>query len=279
MSDAFTEHEEIAALLGAYALDAVDGAEGELVRAHVETCPRCRAELEACRAAAASLATHRVPAPPHLWTRIAQELNRTPPAASLDLPAPPLGRLEVVPQRPGSAPDDRGDGASAKGDARSVQRRRQPRRRAALAAAAAALVLVGGIGFAGAQLEAKIDSPSGTPNGSADGASPGALLANPNHQVTALRTPQGQVVAQATTLDGHGYLVSQGMAALPASESYQLWGLIQGQPVSLGLLGPAPRTVAFSYGASRPSVIMVTVEPAGGVTTPDRAPLAQGPLN
>ncbi len=39
------DHESIAELLGAYALDALEPAEMELVEAHLQECPRCAAEV------------------------------------------------------------------------------------------------------------------------------------------------------------------------------------------------------------------------------------------
>lgn len=80
------------------------------------------------------------------------------------------------------------------------------------------------------------------------------------------------------SLDGHGYVLATAMTGLPHGQTYQLWGLIGGQPISLGLLGPHPHTVGFSYGSVRPSEILVTVEPAAGVVSPDRSPVATGPV-
>ena len=48
-------HEAASELLGAYALDAVDGAERSDLEEHLATCPRCRAELDGLREAAAAL--------------------------------------------------------------------------------------------------------------------------------------------------------------------------------------------------------------------------------
>ena len=39
-------HDEASDLLGAYALDAVDGDEFVELEEHLGTCPRCRAELD-----------------------------------------------------------------------------------------------------------------------------------------------------------------------------------------------------------------------------------------
>ena len=41
-------------------------------------------------------------------------------------------------------------------------------------------------------------------------------------------------------------MVSSSLSLLPANETYQLWGIVRGQPVSLGLLGNQPRAVPFT---------------------------------
>ena len=40
--------------------------------------------------------------------------------------------------------------------------------------------------------------------------------------------------------DGQGYLVKSDLPTLSSAKTYQLWGVINGQPISLGLLGQAP---------------------------------------
>ena len=50
-------HEEASELLGAYALHAVDGDEVTEVEEHLDTCPRCRAELDGLREVAGALGT------------------------------------------------------------------------------------------------------------------------------------------------------------------------------------------------------------------------------
>ena len=73
--DGSLSHEEIQELLGAYALDAVDGDEAELVELHLRDCPRCRAEVEDHRETAAMLAHVGAPAPAGVWNRIAEQLE------------------------------------------------------------------------------------------------------------------------------------------------------------------------------------------------------------
>jgi anti-sigma-K factor RskA len=72
-------HRQIQELLGAYALDAVDGDEAEVVELHLRECPRCRAEVEEHRETAATLAHLGAPAPAGLWDRIASQLEEEAP--------------------------------------------------------------------------------------------------------------------------------------------------------------------------------------------------------
>jgi len=67
------------------------------------------------------------------------------------------------------------------------------------------------------------------------------------------------------------------MPDLPKAETYQLWAMIGGQPISLGLMGNSPAQASFTVsGSATVSALAVTVEPAGGVVAPDRPPVATG---
>ena len=68
-------HEEIQELLGAFALDAVDGDEAEAIELHLRECPRCRAEVTEQREVAALLAHTGATAPEGVWVRILEELE------------------------------------------------------------------------------------------------------------------------------------------------------------------------------------------------------------
>ena len=78
-------HEEIQELLGAYALDAVDDDERDVVDDHLTTCVRCRAEVSDHRETAALLAFSGEDAPTGVWDRIASTLDASPPRAPLEL--------------------------------------------------------------------------------------------------------------------------------------------------------------------------------------------------
>jgi len=77
--------------------------------------------------------------------------------------------------------------------------------------------------------------------------------------------------------DGRGYLVSSSLPSLDAGRTYQLWGVVGKTPISLGLLGAAPRQAAFTMaGSRRASSFGITVEPAGGSVTPTFPMVASG---
>jgi anti-sigma-K factor RskA len=67
------------------------------------------------------------------------------------------------------------------------------------------------------------------------------------------------------------------MPALSSDETYQLWGIINGTPISIGLMGDLPNEVGFTVaGGATPSSLDVTVEPAGGTQTPTSPVVASG---
>jgi anti-sigma-K factor RskA len=115
------------------------------------------------------------------------------------------------------------------------------------------------------------------------GAPPSAVvsaLETPGHQVVNMKGPQhgrtGQV-AQFVLASGRGYLVSSSLPALSADQTYQLWGIVDGQPISLGLLGQRPDHATFTLaGSPSASKLGITIEPAGGSVVPSRPMVAQG---
>jgi anti-sigma-K factor RskA len=58
----------------------------------------------------------------------------------------------------------------------------------------------------------------------------------------------------------------EALPALPDDETYQLWGVIGDQVISLGVLGHNPEIELFSAGAPV-SQLVVTIEQAGGVVS------------
>jgi anti-sigma-K factor RskA len=102
-------------------------------------------------------------------------------------------------------------------------------------------------------------------------------LEAPGHQVVGLRDGSTRTVAQFLLADGRGYVVSSSLPTLKASEMYQLWGVVDGQPISLGLLGPSSSRSVFTVaGSAAPSQLRITVEPSGGSVVPSGAAIAVG---
>jgi anti-sigma factor RsiW len=265
-----TEHAELEELIGAYVLDALDPDETARLERHLDGCPRCRSEVDAGREIAGQLGTSiRVdseePLPPGLWDRIAENV-----ATSSRRPPEPM---------PGLA-----DGAATTAvvdlsEARAERNRWERARWAVAAVAVAAVVAVVVLGTALAHTHHQLDQATNTPGGG-QGAAVHAALATPDHRTVTLSSPEGAELAEFVVLpSGQGYMVWSKMPSLPTDETYQLWAIIGGQAISTGLLGHQPQHATFTLASTaKPSELAVTVEPAGGVTAPNRTPVASGGL-
>jgi anti-sigma factor RsiW len=129
-------HDELAELLGAYALDAVDDTDGEreAVRLHLLDCARCRAEVAQHREVAALLAHTGEPAPAAVWDRI---------TAAIEGEAPPAPQPLLRAVRPSPAP--------------------RPRwwSRPLMGAAAAAIVVIAALGWLAFDANRRLDDLEG----------------------------------------------------------------------------------------------------------------------
>jgi len=246
-------HDEVQELLGAYALDAVDGDERERVEDHLRECARCRAEVAQHREVAAQLASTGADAPEGLWRRIAAELELEPGAASGDLAA-------ILPLAP--RPASRGPLVGI------------------AAAAAAVVVAVGVLGWQVHHDADQIRRLRGSVAASGVGPAASAALADPAARVTVLSSTDGRVRLTAVVEpDGSGYLLHAGaLPALPAGETYQLWAVSGAARISLGVLGGRPETVAFHAGGSGVGALAITAEHGGGAVQPTGTPLVTGTL-
>jgi anti-sigma-K factor RskA len=251
-------HDEASDLLGAYALDAVDGDEFVELEEHLGTCPRCRAELDSLREVAAAMGNSVEPTPEGLWSQIALRL----PDRRDDGEAPPMPELTRDVRTPFRAPPT---------ESTSRRRRTIIGTVGAIAVAAAAVAAVLGIGLV--QADNKVSnlqnaSPAAT-----------AALRAPGHRIVVLdsstsKTEQAKVVVLPS---GQGYVVSSTLPALDNGRTYQLWAIEGTQPISLGLLGSAPGRAAFTMaGSTRPSHLSITAEPAGGSVFPTGPIIASG---
>jgi anti-sigma-K factor RskA len=100
----------------------------------------------------------------------------------------------------------------------------------------------------------------------------------PGHKLVTVSGSTDNTLAKFVMLpDGRGYLVSSELPALSSKDTYQLWGIVNGKPVSVGVMGNAPRRVTFTLASSpAPSALAVTVEPSGGSLTPAKNIVASG---
>src|ERR1700694_1057326 len=83
MSSGKMGHEEVETLLGVYALDALPAEEAQQVERHLESCPKCRLELQTHRDTAALMGNAGGQAPEGLWDRIAAALQGETPQLDL----------------------------------------------------------------------------------------------------------------------------------------------------------------------------------------------------
>ncbi len=241
------DHDEVQQLLGAYALDAVDPDEAEAVRDHLSSCPRCRDELATYRLAAAALGPAGGDAPPGVWDRIAGRLTDSPPP------------LRLV--RPPAARRSRWASWGA---------------RVGAAAAAAAIAF---LGWDVSHLDARLGRLQAAVSRSGVAQAAGAAALAPGSRRVELRSSTSRLQAVVVIRpNGQGFLVSTTLPPLPPGRTYQLWGLSGTRLVSLGLLGRAPAPSAFRVGGGT-RALMITAEPAGGVSAPDTPVLVRGALS
>jgi len=258
-------HELAYDLLPAFSLDAVDSDEHEQIETHLLDCPRCRAELDAHRDVAAALGNSVEPLPEGLWTSIASQL-----LTNHDEEAPPMPTLVR------NGPDDEFVGSfSTPGGARPRVSRRRLLSAISLAVACAAAAVILGVNLVDANnqvahLQGAIGETAHT--------AVLAALETPGHKVVTMKGANGHDLAEFVVLpSGQGYLVDSHLPALSPKETYQLWGVIDGQTISLGLLGRAPHLVTFTLaGAPGASRLGITAEPTGGSVLPGEAMLASG---
>jgi anti-sigma-K factor RskA len=245
------DHEPIEALLGAFALDALEAEESAVVESHLPGCPRCRAEVATYRETAALLAHPGAAAPEGVWDRIAAALDETPPEFDLT-------RLVSL----------------------TRTRRRSVSLRVAIAAVAVAAVLTAFFGVRVGRQDARLAEVSHQVDEvlrkEALRGTALAAMADPDAEEVRLTSSDGKWVARLVRLpDGTGYLVADTLASLPANRSYQLWALRTDANISLGVLGGDPDVSSFQL-IGPVQGYAITDEVAGGVAQTGSPPVVVG---
>jgi anti-sigma-K factor RskA len=255
--------EELHTLTGAYALDALDGAERDRFIRHLHRCQVCDNEVRGMRDTAARLGMAVAAVPPaYLRERVlaaAASTRQLPPETQ---PLPARGALLARwpiwsrPARP----------AGRSGPARESW---LPRPAALLAAAAAAVAIVLGVtqvvtqrelGHAQAQTQA-VES----------------VLSAPDAQLVMRRTSAGGWATVVVSPSQHALvLTTSGLPALSAAKVYEVWYMKPGDDRPAGLLStsaPGRTTPLLADHLVAGDQIGVTVEPAGGTSRPTTAPI------
>lgn len=102
-----------------------------------------------------------------------------------------------------------------------------------------------------------------------------AALAADGSLTFGLTDGEGQEVATVVLLDdGTGLLTIEGLPAVDEGRTYQLWGVMDGEVVSVGLAGDGPGTSAFTADGERLEALVLTEEEAGGVAVSEADPVA-----
>ena len=245
------------------ALDAVVGDEYEQIEAHLDECPRCRAELDAYRDVTAAMGNSVEPLPEGLWTSISSRL----PERRMKSRRPCLGWSSPTvrkraPSKAGSRP-----ACVPRATVLAVDRhdRRRCRRRGHRARAST---------WCGRTIGWR---RTRTPSASRRPPPWWRPWMTPGHKLVNLDNTSGHRLAQfVITPDWRGYLVPPPEAAASA-ETYQLWAINDGRSISLGLLGSRPTSPpSLSAGSPGPSQLGITVEPAGGSVVPSSPMVASG---
>lgn len=242
-------------LLGAYALDALLPDEAAAMRTHLATCAEHRAQAAELRTTAGVLPAlaHAAAAPTALRARV-------------------LDAIAVTPQDQPDAFSPRAPGAMARRAAPSSAETRArlrwvPSRTQWGAMAAAIVVLVGGLIAWNVVLMNRVNE------------SDADRFANASPVIRQLDARGGEGAGTIVYFgeEGRAVVLLDGIDALDASQTYQMWTLApDGTPTSAGLLaadadGHATSIVAVD--ASAVDAFAVTIEPAGGSAAPTTDPI------
>jgi Anti-sigma-K factor rskA len=258
-------HQELDGLLGAFALDAVDGEEREQVERYLQRSPRARALVAEYRQTAAFLADPGTEAPPGLWERIEEGLAEEPADRPPQLDRP---ESEIVVTLP--PPRSRFGGPWA-------------RRAVAAVAAAAALLVVGVLALKVVQQDDRISDLARKADRGGVLAAAEAASRDPSATKVRLSSPDGAMAARVVYLpDGQGFLVPSNLRPLTPELTYQLWARVgerqSPRSLSAGVLGSDPEVTAFRM---RGPVLgfAITKERTPGVVASDNPAVAEGSVD
>lgn len=248
--------QEIHALVGAYALDALDEDERREFERHLASCQTCRDEVVTLREAAAGLSgLTDTPAPGDLRGTVLDAIGGLPQRGHDTAP---------VSSPPSSAPTARSAGQPA--DQIAARRRRSRRILAGVAAAvAAAIIVVGGVTW----------HPWSRDQSSSQLTATQQVLQAKDARRFVQQIDGATATIVLSPSQGKAVLVTKDMPAAPEGHVYQLWFFDRaGTPTRAGLMPhDHDATVLLKGDATRATGVGITVEPAGGSAQPTTKPL------
>ena len=273
------EHREIQEFLGVYALDAVDPETAAMIERHLAGCVKCSIEVAQHHEVAGLLANSGGASPAGLWDGIAAQIDGSVPPSWERLAArlePGDGRSERL-VRSDEDEDEAGTGADATVvPITSGRRNRWMLRGASLVAAAAAIIAL----VLGVQVHHLNNQVSALQAHPLLSAAEQSALGQPSTKQVELTSMTSSIPGKVTvvlTSSGTGFVEVDQLRALPSDKTYQLWGVIGGRTISLGLLGPHPSVVPFSVaGDGSVQAFAITAEHAGGVVQSANQPVVAG---
>jgi anti-sigma-K factor RskA len=248
------EHIELYAL-GALEVDEVERVEREIAAEPVAERQRYRREISRTLDALASLsAEYATPPPPQIRQLVLADL---PPAAEStpDVERPQHGPDSV---RPANVVD--------------ITTRRRRLSIAVGAVAAALILIIGGV------LVGRVTAPDDTGPVAQDGVNQqmSQVLAAPDMQLQqAAVGDDASVTVVASREEDLAVVMADGLPAVPAGQTYQMWLIGDGHdPLSVGLMQGSPGRQAIAINdVAGSDKVGVTVEPAGGSPQPTSSPV------
>lgn len=231
--------DDIEEYLGAYALDAVEPEERLVIEQYLATHPRARAEVAEHQEVATLLAFTGGRAPDRLWDRISDAVEDQAPE-----PGPELAKLMPL---------------------SAAQRRRDLRTGLFAIVGAAAAAIIVALGLVVLDQRDRLDDSEIA----LEAVFEKALDESGSRPVTLLVTDTSVTVPGVVTADGDGYVRADDLPALGPDETYQLWAFLpdRPEPISLGVLGPAPTIAAFHTDVDQ-ATLAISAEQRGGAAAP-----------
>ncbi|MFE6225933.1 anti-sigma factor domain-containing protein [Streptomyces sp. NPDC057854] len=239
-------HTDLHALVGAYALDALDGAEADAFTRHLDECEACRREVAEFRATTARLAS-----------AVAEE----PPAALKQRTLDALDGVRQLPPRLNSAHVTR-----------SLAERL--RRKALLLGLAASLVAAASFaGLAVWQHQEVRQAQEQTQRAQQNLETISGILAAPDSRTVHGRAANGALTTVVTsTRQNKAVFTATGLPEPAAGRTYQLWLQHGGTMRPAGLIHQ-DGTVLVDGDPADATALGLTLEPSGGSPQPTTAPL------